>query len=167
MSKPLSWSRTLRWEKLTDTRNEVPARNRDEALRQCAERIDAFIETAREHKLAVDIELTVTAAPTIEVRHLTQAEWGAEGRDRFGANMLEWWFICPMCKTVMTPRMYGDAGAPEGAVAFSCIGRYNESLGCNYTGGGLFRLNPVHVTCTDESIETVFEFAPASLVPES
>ncbi|MEW6573152.1 MAG: VVA0879 family protein, partial [Bacillota bacterium] len=86
---------------------------------------------------------------------MTREEWYAEGRRRFGDDVMKWKFVCPACGHVASVQDYKDAGAPEGAVAFSCIGRYlpnakqafdPEGPGpCNYTGGGLFRLNPVRI----------------------
>lgn len=80
---------------------------------------------------------------------------------------MKWAFVCPSCGHVQTVADYKAAGAPEGGVAFSCIGRYTgatQELGtkqggpCNYAGGGLFRLNPVGVIFEDTKRD-VFEFA--------
>jgi hypothetical protein len=61
---------------------------------------------------------------------------------------------------------------PEGAVAFSCVGRYSGANGeafnskklgrpCNYAGGGLFKLNPVRVVDGEGKEHDVFAFADA------
>jgi hypothetical protein len=60
-------------------------------------------------------------------------------------------------------------GASEGAVAFSCVGRYLDADGtmafklaggpCNYAGGGLFKINPVTVIDDEGRKHTVFAFA--------
>jgi hypothetical protein len=87
---------------------------------------------------------------------LTTAQWEAEGTRLFGPDKLAWRFVCPACKHVAAASDWRDAGAPEGAVAFSCVGRWtpnprdaftndNTPGPCNYAGGGLFRLNPVPV----------------------
>lgn len=90
---------------------------------------------------------------------MTVEEWEAEGRRRFGPDKWKWRFVCPVCGHVATPEDWRRVGAEEGAVAFSCIGRWlpksREALPpggikrpaspCNYAGGGLFRLNPVLV----------------------
>ena len=100
----------------------------------------------------------------------THEEWLAEAKKRFGEDAHNWKFVCPSCGHVASVKDWKEAGAPEGAVAFSCIGRYTESkkvLGdktggpCNYTGGGLFRLNPVTVESDGEKHE-VFDFAEAN-----
>ena len=100
---------------------------------------------------------------------LTEAEWKAAGTARFGSDMRLWAFACPVCKHVATVQDYANAGAPEGAIGFTCIGRYQDqrrdaflekgSGPCNYAGGGLFRLNPVTVTTPDGAEHHVFAFA--------
>lgn len=109
---------------------------------------------------------------------LTSAEWEAEGERRFGKERWNWKFKCPICKSIMTGVDYKNAGAPEGAVGFSCIGRYipkeksQRALGskkvidgkpCDYTGGGLFKLNPIEII---EDGSTWFEFAEGEITNE-
>lgn len=86
---------------------------------------------------------------------MTHQEWLEKGEQLFGADIMQWRFACPSCGHVASVQDWKDAGAPEGAVAFSCVGRYlpkcNEAFGgkgsgpCNYAGGGLIRLNRVDV----------------------
>lgn len=104
----------------------------------------------------------------------TQQEWYTEAIRRFGKDSMNWKFKCPVCDIETAVKEWRDAGAPEGAVAFSCIGRYTgakrKAFGtttdkaegpCNYTGGGLFRLNPVTVVREDNgNEESMFHFAP-------
>jgi len=98
---------------------------------------------------------------------MTLEEWRAEAVQRFGEDVDDWAFICPVCRRVQCTREYRDAGAPPEAVAFSCIGRWmkagpfagDNSNGCNYAGGGLIRLNPVTVV-SDEGAQMAFDFAP-------
>lgn len=101
---------------------------------------------------------------------LTEAEWTAAGTDRFGSDKTRWAFVCPACKHIATVQDYVDTGAPEGAIGFSCIGRYQAQVPrdaflekgpgpCNYAGGGLFRLNPVTVEMPDGVEHHVFAFA--------
>lgn len=106
------------------------------------------------------------------MREITHEQWKAEAMERFGADPLKWRFVCPICKVETSVDEWKKAGAPEGAVAFSCIGRYTKGEGtmnqktpkrpCDYTGGGLFRLNPVKVNFSDGKDMTAFEFAPVS-----
>ena len=87
---------------------------------------------------------------------MTKEEWMAEGNKLFGEDIMQWKFECPVCHHVQSVQDYKDAGAPETAIAFSCVGRWIESSKtsdafsgkkgpCSYAGGGLFRLNPVEV----------------------
>jgi len=86
---------------------------------------------------------------------LTLVEWEAEGEKRFGKDTMNWKFVCPSCGHVWSKKDWKDAGAGEGEVAFSCVGRHllnpkdafgNDGGPCNYAGGGLFRINPVRIT---------------------
>jgi hypothetical protein len=100
---------------------------------------------------------------------LTKQEWEAEGTRLFGPDKLQWQFKCPVCGFVASVQDWKDAGAGEGAVAFSCIGRHKkkarkafEECGpgpCNYAGGGLFRMNPVSVMDEEGNRYSMFEFA--------
>jgi len=91
---------------------------------------------------------------------MTHAEWMKEGTRLFGEVMLFWKFVCPICKTVIEARDYKKAGAPVNHVGFNCIGRYLKSCQkafgdkkikkgkpCDYSGHGLFKLNPIEVDC--------------------
>lgn len=99
-------------------------------------------------------------------------EWVAEAKRRFGENSNEWKFVCPACKYVATVREWKEAGATQGEIAFSCVGRRKaeraQAFGgdrdkqggpCDYAGGGLFRLNPVTVHLEDGKSCDVFDFA--------
>lgn len=97
--------------------------------------------------------------PRKHARTLTRDEWWAEARARFGDDPMAWRFVCPSCKHVASLRDWKEAGAAEGEWAFSCVGRRltgsaeafkGQGGPCNYAGGGLFRLNPVTVTWTEE-----------------
>lgn len=113
--------------------------------------------------------MAVTALLETSHKTMTQAEWIAEGTRRFGEFGLAWRFVCPSCGHVATPKDWRDAGAPEGAIAFSCVGRYLGAKGdnsfkrdggpCNYAGGGLFKLNPVRVIDDEGKEHNVFAFA--------
>ena len=93
-----------------------------------------------------------------QIEYPSEDAWRAEGQRRFGPDVMKWRFICPVCKTIQTPQDYKDTGAKETVVAFSCIGRWNGlTRGCDYAGGGLFRLNPVHVVGHQDNL---FDFAP-------
>lgn len=100
---------------------------------------------------------------------MTHAEWIAEGSRLFGFDPLKWRFVCPSCGYVATVQEWKDAGAGEGEVAFSCVGRHTNADDaatfqrkggpCQYAGGGLFKLNPVEVTMPDGRVIQSFAFA--------
>lgn len=101
-------------------------------------------------------------------KKFTLEAWRAEAVRRFGKDSAAWKFVCPSCGHVVSVGDYKKAGAPEDAVAFSCIGRYLEKRSeafkmgqgpCNYAGGGLFRINPVAVLSSDGEEHYVFDFA--------
>lgn len=101
-------------------------------------------------------------------RTITRADWIKEGEQRFGADQLGWAFVCPSCGHVARVHDWKEAGAGQGEVAFSCVGRHRRGAAdmlagkspCNYAGGGLIRLNPVTVVREDGTKTDVFEFAP-------
>lgn len=94
-------------------------------------------------------------------------EWEEKARSLYGPDKLKWKFVCPSCGHVASVQDWKDVGATEGEVAFSCVGRHIEgsaSIGgrpgpCNYTGGGLFALNPVTIELPDRKIAKLFNFA--------
>lgn len=111
---------------------------------------------------------------------LTRLDWIAAATDRYGSSSLGWRFRCPLCKVETAVSEWRAAEAPEGAVAFSCIGRYRperpqsafgasklEPIGCDYTGGGLFPLNPVPVVAEDGREFRMFDFADRPLLHRS
>lgn len=92
-----------------------------------------------------------------------------EAIGKFGEDQMKWAFVCPSCDYVATVQNWKDAGAREGEVGFSCVGRhlnagdehtFNHDGGpCNYAGGGLIGLNPVTVVFLDGKKVNIFEFA--------
>lgn len=102
---------------------------------------------------------------------MTVEEWNAEGVRRFGADQMKWRFRCPSCDNAVSAENYKAAGAPENAVAFSCVGRwmpettatiFEKGKGfCNYAGGGLFPLNPITVIDKDGGEHRIFRFDEA------
>lgn len=96
--------------------------------------------------------------------------WKAEGVRRFGARIEDWKFQCPSCGHVQSIGDFLALGLDPNVAYFNCIGRHDGKHGhvvmgskpgpCNYTGGGLFNLNPVAVVHPDSSEQTyVFAFA--------
>ena len=105
----------------------------------------------------------------MNIIHMTEDEWRARGLQLFGADPEKWGFKCPCCGHVATGEEYRALGDKGGMIGFSCIGRLMPKCReafvkggkgpCNYAGGGLFQLNPVHVTCRDGAVIQMFEFA--------
>ena len=65
-------------------------------------------------------------------------------------------FICPSCKTVQSANDLIKAGAGDSFddinkyLGFSCVGRWDEKQGCNWTLGGLFKIHELEIV-DDES----------------
>lgn len=86
---------------------------------------------------------------------MTREEWEAEGKRRFGDDIMQWKFVCPVCGHVASTQDYKDVGASSAEVGFNCVGRHIEGSAaafmetkqgpCDYSGGGLFKLNPLEV----------------------
>ncbi len=106
---------------------------------------------------------------TIETKEMTAEQWRAEGRALFGDDMMTWAFVCPSCGHVAKPSDWKAAGAPQNAVAYSCVGRWlgadathtfhGKGGPCNYAGGGLIGLNPITVLDDGGVVRHVFAFA--------
>lgn len=104
-------------------------------------------------------------------RTVTVEEWRADGIRRFGKDQMKWRFKCPSCHHEACVEDWKAIGAPENAVAYSCVGRwmpettaeiFDAGKGpCNYAGGGLFGLNPITVIDESGREHSVFEFAQA------
>lgn len=102
---------------------------------------------------------------------MTFNAWRTEGERRFGPDRNLWRFVCPACGHVASWADWKAVGAPEGAEGFACVGRWTQGSRsamyangpgpCDYTGGGLFQLNPVLVQKDGEST-TFFAFAEAT-----
>lgn len=113
---------------------------------------------------------------------LPYAQWLARGTQLFGPDRMLWRFRCPICGHVAAVQDWRAAGAPEGTVGFSCVGRWlpgsRRAFGgqgpgpCDYAGGGLFQCNPIRVTREDpdtgaEIVYQVFDFdCPPGTYPE-
>lgn len=86
------------------------------------------------------------ATPAKVMFKFTQDEFRAKAIELYGDDPMNWKFRCPNCGVVTAAREWKMAGAPQGAIGFSCIGRYVKSEGvigngkqpCDYTIGGLF-----------------------------
>lgn len=94
-------------------------------------------------------------APRREVKY---ADWYAEGLRRFGATN-KWEFKCANCGHVQTMDDFmGLVKDPNSVAAFSCLGRWKQGVGCNWTLGGLFQIHTLTVDRDGEKFP-VFEFS--------
>ena len=117
------------------------------------------------------IMLLSSKGMTMSKRTVTLEEFKKEAVARFGLDKMDWKFVCPGCGHIASVRDYKDADAPEGAVGYSCLGRYLEEfrpwLGgegpgpCDYTQGGLFGIAPVEIIADDGKKHCRFELAPS------
>lgn len=107
-----------------------------------------------------------------ESRRMTPEAFHAEARARFGDDFARYRFECPSCGHVASVQDWRDAGAPDSAIAFSCIGRwlgaddthtFRRAGGpCTYAGGGLIGLTPWTITPADGPPYHIFALASAS-----
>ena len=93
-------------------------------------------------------------------------DWHKEALKRYPDKNIV--FTCPVCGYKQSLKELKEAKVPEGSWGFSCIGRYiggrdaikGKGNGpCNYAGGGLFQLNPIHVKDEEGNIHQLFDFA--------
>lgn len=74
-------------------------------------------------------------------------------------------FKCPRCGTVQSAQELIDAGAGDdfesvqGYLGFSCVGRFDDSKGCDWTLGGLLRIHTLEVIDVDGKRYPHFEAA--------
>lgn len=101
-------------------------------------------------------------------RTLAFDEWNALGEKLFGNDRLSWKFRCPGCGNIQTPQELEAAGTVPDQAYFSCIGRYDGHIDtafwdkkqpCNYTLGGLFKLEHVTILTPDGKEHAAFPFA--------
>lgn len=129
--------------------------------------------TVTEHPILPGTATASSAPTSLNPGRMTLEAWKAEAAERFGADTMKWKFVCPSCGHVAAVQDWHDVGAPEGSVAFSCVGRFQKDQDaaaaaafrhaggpCNYTSGGLFVINRLFVEVEGKSIPA-FEVAPA------
>jgi len=107
---------------------------------------------------------------------LTSDQWFREAHRRYPDQNFA--FRCPVCHFRQSYDDYVKSGAKPGQIGFICIGRLYPTCKiafggsknkkkdgpCNYTGGGLFRLNPITVTFGDGQSTQLFDFADSPLL---
>lgn len=103
----------------------------------------------------------MNAANADQRRAITRDEWLAEGRAKFGEDTKQWKFECPHCHEAQTLQDFIDAEVkePDTLFFFSCIGRWADGRGCDWTLGGLFRLHMTEVIIEGSDPVPVMEWA--------
>ena len=106
---------------------------------------------------------------------IAREDWQEEARKRYDVFEAVK-FRCPMCGYAATVADYKAAKAADGMIGFSCIGRLigakRNAFGgkgegpCDYAGGGLFKVNPIHLTEDGQPYTEIFDFADDPLCKE-
>ena len=92
---------------------------------------------------------------------MTIEEWHAKAKELYNTpDFKEWKFVCPMCGNVQSYKDFeGLVDNPEDYMHFSCIGRFKDNIGCDWTLGGLFQIHKTEVIDENGNTYPVFEFA--------
>jgi len=102
------------------------------------------------------------------MKTVTVDQWNAEGVRLFGDKARHWKFLCVACGTVHTGQDFLDAGVPSdkvlGYLGFSCIGRFSDKKGCDWTLGGFFQVHELEVIDEQGKAHPRFEFATPEAV---
>jgi hypothetical protein len=97
----------------------------------------------------------------------TQKEWLEEGKRLFGDDRKDWKFVCVNCGTPQSARDFVEKGKDRdkmiklvnsGVVGFSCIGRYIDGVGCDWSLGGFLTIHKVEVQTDEGELVPAFEF---------
>ncbi|MGK9367567.1 VVA0879 family protein [Melioribacter sp. Ez-97] len=84
-------------------------------------------------------------------------------RARHGEKIENWKVICPICKCEQTVQDFLDAGIDMKDVfnyfGYSCIGRFSEAKGCDFSLGGLFPIHNVEIIDDSGNAHPRFDIA--------
>jgi len=88
----------------------------------------------------------------------------ALGRELYGDDTKQWRFRCPRCKTEQSAQDFieNNIADADKYIGFSCIGRFVEGKGCDWTLGGFFQIHDLEVLFPDGEKRPAFEFADVS-----
>jgi|SaaInlStandDraft_4_1057021.scaffolds.fasta_scaffold01991_13 hypothetical protein len=95
------------------------------------------------------------------MKEYTLDQWRAKAIELFGEDIKQWKFKCPCCEESQTLGEFIDAGIknPQDKFFYSCIGRWAEGRGCDWTLGGLIQVHKTLVTPPDGNVTQVMEFS--------
>lgn len=98
-----------------------------------------------------------------DIKEYDRNEWIAEAERRFGKDIKNWRFRCPVCGHIQSIGDFEPYKVTPNTAFFSCIGRWDGHIGskkspCNYTLGGLFNLAKVYVIDEEGARHPVFDF---------
>lgn len=79
------------------------------------------------------------------IEYADASAWKSEAERRFGKNVEDWRFRCPHCGRVTSGREFRAAGAKPDDIYNQCIGRFDETKGCDWAAFGLFDICTTHV----------------------
>jgi hypothetical protein len=99
--------------------------------------------------------------PKEPTKKIPLMEWLEEGESLFGKDRIKWRFKCSICGNTQTGEemiKFMSKEEVDSRVHFSCIGRWDDTQGCDYTLGGLFVIPGVYVL-KDEKEIPVFSFS--------
>ena len=96
---------------------------------------------------------------------LTFKEWVEKGTKLYGKDRKKWKFKCVQCGEIQSMEDFEKLDIKEKEaetyIGFSCIGRFTEDKGCNWTLGGLFQIHKLEIVDpnNENTKHPVFEFA--------
>jgi len=101
-----------------------------------------------------------------EKKLINVEDFKQEAIKRFGEDAKYWKFVCPKCGTIQSAmdfREHTDVklGDISQYIGFSCIGRFTDKMGCDWTLGGLFKIHKIEIIAEDGSHHPRFELAKA------
>jgi hypothetical protein len=92
-----------------------------------------------------------------EMKKLTKQDWQKLGTELFGDRWSKWKFQCVKCGHIQSGEDFKALGMEPNEIqkyiGFSCIGRFNKKVGCDWTLGGLFTIHTAEVDG-----QPIFEF---------
>jgi len=97
------------------------------------------------------------------VKTVSLEDFMAQATALYGDDPAKWKFKCPRCGEVQSAEDLVAAGVDKDDVqkymGFSCIGRFTDDKGCDWTLGGLFRLHELEIVDEEGNHHPYFDLA--------